>query len=274
MLTACGQAPQTVSEALSEVCAEAHATLASAPTPTHPNAQMAFRRAAEEATQLVGDVTDELAVRGDDQTIADLAWQLHRFPSIREDEPLRAAHEASAAIVRIDRFARTLEVPDCGAATWRPVDWQAFADRLAARPSDSAFRQTINRLCDDTFPNPSLLRTGVPLLAALAAEPSATAATIDVEENVKSRLLPRLRTVSGRPGDTRRFLTRFANGVTELQPSDELREEHLALVVAFMGLDATVPRGMPRDPPPAVRERVGAALEELEAAWEELDITC
>jgi hypothetical protein len=248
--------------------------VASAPTPVDPGAERAFRQASDQATRAVADVADELAGRGDDQTIAALAWQLHRFPTANEDHSLRAAHEASAAIVRIDRFARTLEVPECGAATWRSVDWRALANRLEARPSDDEFQKTLNQRCEENFPNPSLLRAGVPLLAALVADPKADPATIDLRQDVKRRLLPRLRTVTGRPGETRRFLTAFANDLPELQPSVKLEHEHVALIAAFMGLDAAVPRGMPRDPPPAVRERVEAALDELERTWEDLDITC
>jgi hypothetical protein len=274
VLAACSNAPPSVSEALSEACADARRGLASAPAPTGPESEAAFRRAADEATRIVGDVADEVAHRGDDRTIADLAWQLHRFPSARDESSLRAAHEASAAIVRIDRFARTLDVPECGAATWRPADWRALADRLAERPSEDEFRRDLNELCEETFPNPSLLSAGVPLLTALVADPKANAGAIDLQENVKGRLIPRLRPASDRPGDTRRFLTALSNDLPELQPPESLDDEYVALLSALIGLDAAVPRAMPRDPPPAVREHLGAALDELEQAWEALDITC
>jgi len=274
VLASCRQAPQSVSEALTEACTDARERLASAPPPTDPDTEAAFRRAAEEATQVVGDVADGLADQGDDQTIADLAWQLHRFPSAGQEQSLANAHEARAAILRIDRFAHMLEIPDCGAATWRPADWRAIADRLADSQSNEEFRQDLNRLCEETFPEPSLLRDGVPLLTAMVANPGASAPTIDVREDPKDRLVRRLRPSSDRPGDTRRFLTAFSNELPELQPSSNLDDEYLALLAALLGLDAAIPRGMPREPLPAVRERVNEALDQLEDAWQALDITC
>ena len=274
MLAACREAPPSVREALAEACADARRTLASVPAPADTDSETAFRRAAEQATRNVGDIADEVADRGDDRTITDLAWQLHRFPSAEDEQSLRAAHEASAAFVRIDHLARTLEVPQCGAATWRPTEWRAMSDRLAERPSDDDFRRDLNRLCKETFPEPSLLSAGVPLLPALAAGPTADAGTLDLQQNVKGRLIPRLRPASDRPGDTRRFLTAFSNDLPQLQPSENLDDEYVALLAALIGLDAAVPRAMPRDPPPAVREHVGIALDDLERAWEVLDITC
>jgi hypothetical protein len=45
-------------------------------------------------------------------------------------------------------------------------------------------------------------------------------------------------------------------------------------LAAFTELDSAIPSVMPRDPTPAVRERVYAALDQLEAAWHGLSISC
>lgn len=274
VLVACSEAPPSVVEALTEACTDARDGLAAAPAPADNGSETAFRQAAEEATRAVGRVADELAGRGDDRTIADLAWQLHRFPSATGDQSVRAAHEASAAITRIDGLAQVLEVPACGAATWRPAGWRAMASRHADRPSDDTFRHDINQLCANTFPNPSLLDAGVPLLTALVTNPITGEGSDDPSDDVKDRLVARLRTVSDRPGDTRRFLTAFSNDLPQIRPSENLDGDYVALLAAFMRLDSAIPSAMPRDPPPDVRERVDAALDELQRAWEALDITC
>jgi len=274
VLAACTGPAPSVAEALAEACSDARNHLAAAPSPHTGDTEAEFRQAAEEATRSAGRAADDLAARGDDRTIADLAWQLHRFPRASGDDAVPAAHEAGAAITRIDGFARRLEIPECGAATWRPAEWRAMAGRHAEQPSDDAFRRDLNDLCARTFPDAAVLRSGVPLLTALVADPARGPAGDMDGDAVKDRLIARLRRVSDSPGDTRRFFTAFSNGLPEQRPSEHLESDHTALLAAFMELDSALPRAMPRDPPPDLRERVHAALDGLEDAWEALGITC
>jgi hypothetical protein len=270
MLVACGQVPQSVGDVLSQACADARDRLASAPSPVDAGSDTAFVTASREAAATVASVADDMASRGDDPTIADLAWQLHRLstPSVA-DEVLSTAHEAQAGIVRIDRLAQTLQVPACGAATWRPAGWRAVAGRHGRRPDDVAFRRQLDRLCAETFPEPSQLAGGVPLLEALVADIAA-----GPSGDVKARVIARLNTVNTRPSDAARFISEFSNELPQLQPSADLERDYLALLAAFMRLDSAVPSAMPKDPPPAVRERVDGALDELQHAWDALDIAC
>lgn len=272
LLCACGDAPPTVGEVLTEACGDARGVLGVAPTPVDADAEAAFMQVSREATQTVADVAADVAGRGDDRTIADLAWQLYRFPTAtRADEVLGVAHEAQAAIVRIDGLAQTLQVRECGAATWRPADWRAIADRHAERPNDITFRQKLDRLCAETFPDPLLLADGIPLLNALVAD---TPARDGSPDEVKSRLIPRLNSVTTGPSAAARFIRDFSSRLPQIHPSADLEGEYVALLAAFMRLDSAVPRAMPRDPPPDVRERVNAALDELQHAWDELRIMC
>jgi hypothetical protein len=275
VLAACTAPVPSVAESLAEACTHARDHLAAAPAPDTDDTEAEFRQAAEEATRAAGRVAGDLAARGDDRTIADLAWQLHRFPRAAGAGAVPAAHQAAAAITRIDSFARLLEIPECGAATWRPAEWRAMAGRHAERPSDDAFLRDLNDLCARTFPDAALLRSGAPLLTALVADPPVRGRAGDIDaDDVKDRLITRLRRVSDSPGDTRRFFTAFSNGLPELRPSEHLESHYTALLAAFMDLDSALPRAMPRDPPPDLRERVHAALDGLEDAWEGLGITC
>lgn len=269
-LAACSDPPPSVAELLAEACADARDGFAVAPAPTSAAAEAAFVEASHKATRAVAMVANELAVRGDDRTIADLAWQLYRFPTASDaDAALGVAQEASAAIMRVDRFAQVLQVPECGRATWRPADWRAMADRHADRPSEAGFRRRINQLCAETFPEPVLLARGVPLLDALVADTPARSS-----EDVKARVIARLNTVTTRPSAAARFISVFSRELPQIRPSANLDGEYLVLLAAFMQLESAVPSAIPDDPPPAVRERLDAALDGLQDAWEALDITC
>lgn len=272
MLAACGDGPPNVAEALADGCTDARGLFAVAPTPVDADADAAFIEASREATQTAADVADNQAARGDDRTIAELAWQLHRFPTATSaDEVLGVAHEAQAAIVRIEGFAQTLQVHECGAATWRPADWRIMAGRHADRPNDAAFRRQLDQLCAETFPDPFALADDLPLLNALVAD---TPARDGSPDEVKARVIARLNTVTTGPSEAARFIRDFSSGLPQIRPSANLEREYIALLAAFMGLDSAVPRAMPNDPPPEVRERVNAALDDLQNAWEALEITC
>jgi hypothetical protein len=267
-LVACGQVPLGARDALSQACQDARSQLAAAPEPVNADAEAAFIATSQEAAGTVASVADDVASRGDDPTIADLAWQLHRLSSAgAADEMLIAAHEAQAGIMRIDGFAQTLEVRACGAAMWRPAAWRAVADRHSQRPDDATFRRRLDQLCAETFPEPSLLASGMPLLSALVADAPQSG-------DVKARVIARLNTVNTRTSDAARFISGFSDGLARLEPSTTLEGEYLALLAAFMRLDSAVPSAMPKHPPPAVRERVDAALDDLQRAWDALDLTC
>lgn len=268
MLAGCGEDPPDANETLASACAEARDILAAAPAPTDEGSRTAFVEAAGEATELVGDAIAGLGGQVDEQAMQDLSWQLGNFPQeTGGDEALLVAHEASAAILRIDRFAEALGVSECGAAAWRPADWRALASRLGDDVGESMFRQALNELCADTFPNPRLLADGTPLLPALIDEAEGA-------ENVNLQLLQRLNSTNNRPADAGRFIRNFSDGLPQVAPSDNLEDEFTALVAAFLGVDAVLPRVIPRNPTPEFRNRVDATFEELERAWSELDITC
>ena len=269
-LAACTEAPPSVADALTDACIDAGDVLAAAPRPADIDSDIAFMEHSQAAAQTVAGIADDLAARGDDRTIADLAWQLHRFPAPGSgDEVLGTAHEAQAAIFRIDGFAQTLRARRCSAATWRPAGWRAMVGRHGRRPDEVTFRRQLDQLCADTFPEPSQLAGGVPLLDALGADIAAGSS-----DDVKARVIARLNTVTARPSEVSRFITDFSAELPQLQPSANLEHEYIALLAAFMRLDSAVPSAMPRDPRPDVRERVDAALDELQHAWEALDITC
>jgi hypothetical protein len=281
---ACSDPPPSVAAMLAEACADARDHLAVVPPPVDADSEAAFMDASREATRAVASVADDLAERGDDRTIADLAWQLYRFPTAGDaDEVLRVAHEASAAITRLDGFAHVLDVPGCGAATWRADAWRAVADRRAEHPSDAAFHRRLDRLCAKTFPDPAALAGGAPLLDALVAgrgaRPARSAtgareALVDSSDHVKARVIARLNTVTTRPSDTARFIGDFSNGLPTIRPSADLEEVYVALLAAFIRLESVVPSAMPKHPPPATRERLDAALGALQDAWEALGIRC
>jgi hypothetical protein len=270
VLVACAQAPQSVSDVLSHACGDARDQLAAAPAPVDTDTDTAFTTASQHAAATVASVADDIAARGDDPTIADLAWQLHRLSTTRvADQPLATAHEAQAGIMRIDDLAQTLQIPACQATTWRPASWRAIADRHEPRPDDTVFRHQLDRLCAQTFPEPSLLTTGTPLLDALVAD-----ATTNPTHDAKTRVITRLNTVNTRPSQTARFINEFSNQLPQLQPSTNLEHDYHALLAAFMRLDSAVPSAMPNNPPPDIRERVNAALDELQHTWDTLNITC
>jgi hypothetical protein len=269
-LAACTEAPPSVADALTDACIDAGDVLAAAPRPADLDSDVAFMEHSQEAAQTVAAIADDLATRGDDRTIADLAWQLHRFPAPGSaDEVVGTAHEAQAAIVRIDGFAHTLRVGRCSAATWRPAGWRAMVGRRRQRPDEVSFRRQLDRLCAETFPEPSQLAGGVRLLDAMGADIAA-----GPSDDVKARVIARLSTVTARPSEVSRFITDFSAELPRLQPSASLEREYIALLAAFMRLDSAVPSAMPRTPRHDVRERVDAALDELQHAWEALDITC
>ena len=88
-------------------------------------------------------------------------------------------------------------------------------------------------------------------------------------------MISRLHTGGGGQTTVRQFLLwHFPRELPRIRPSVNLERQYLALLAAFMELDAVVPKTMPRDPSPALRERVDAALINLEEAWEPLRITC
>ena len=272
---ACGEAPVSVGDTLRQACADARDRLATAPDPTDADSDAVFLETSKDAASAVGDIADDLAERGDDSTIADLAWQLHRIPaSTNPDDAMRAAHEAHAAIRRIDQFAQALRLPECRAATWRPTAWQTMADQHGERPGDATFRSAINHLCAETFPNPSLLADGAPLLKSLVADQDGGVGPEASPDDVKARLLARLNTVSNRPSEAARFIRDFSNGLPAIRPSQSLEEEYTRLLAAFLELDSVIPNVMPSEPTLAVRERVYAALDHLQAAWDALGISC
>lgn len=273
-LAGCDEAPVDVAEVLTAACVDARDHLADVPAPVDEDSDLVFLQATDEATQTVALAAEELIALGDDRSIADLVGHLRRFPGGSDADRLPGvAYEASAAIIRIDGLAEALVVPECRAAMWRPADWHAMTRRPGAQPDEDVFRQDLNRLCAATFPNPSLLADGMPLLQALVAGPDGGDEPGD-SDAVKARVLARLNTVSNRPAAAPRFIREFADGLPELLPSDGLEGEHVALLAAFMHMDAAVPSVLPRDPAPHVRDRVYRALDELEEAWHPLGITC
>jgi hypothetical protein len=267
-LTACGEGALDVTETLTDACNEARQTLADAPTPADAGSEEAFLTATREATETVATAIGELGDQVDDRTLADMAWQLNNFPtSVNGDDLLGVAHVASAAIVRIDGFAEALGVSECGAPTWRPADWRAMADRLKEEQSEEAFRADLNQLCVQTFENAPLLAEGTPLLEALVGESGQG-------DEVMDRLLPRLNSVNNRPAEARKFLHEFSDALPGMSPSENLEDDYLALVGAFIEVDAVVPNVIPDEPSADLRRRVEPAFEELQRAWGALDITC
>ena len=273
-LAACDEAPVEVAEVLTAACVDARDHLADVPAPVDEDSDLVFLEAADEAAQTVALAAEDLVTLGDDRSIADLVRHLRRFPRISDADRLPGvAYEASAAIIRIDRLAAELVVPECGAAMWRPADWHAMTTRPVTQTDEGVFREDLNRLCAATFPNPSLLADRMPLLQALVAGPDGGDEPGD-SDAVKARVLARLNTVSSRPADAARFIREFSSGLSDLRPSDDLVSEYVALLAAFMHVDAAVPSALSRDPPPDVRDRVYLALDELEQAWHPLGITC
>ena len=273
-MAACGEDRVDVTEVLGEACLDARDQLAAVPAPADDSSDVGFLEAAGEAAATAADAGEELVGLGDDQTIADLVQHLRRFPGAGDADQLPGvAYEAIAVIDRIDGFAEALIVPECGAATWRPADWRAMAARSGGQPDEAAFRRDLNQLCEATFPNPSHLTGGTPLLEALGGGPNGGNEPGDATE-VKALVLERLNTVSNRPSGVARFIREFSSGLPDQRPSDDLEDEHVALLAAFMHVDTAVPNVVPRDPSPDVRDRVFLALDELEDAWQALDITC
>lgn len=271
VMTSCGEAAADPAESLSDVCGEVRDSFASAPTPVDRRSQRAFVEASAEATQTVSDVVDDVADELDGPARADLAWQLNNFPqSGNADELLGVAQQASAAITRIDRFAQELGVPDCGAATWRPADWRAMADQLKEDQNEVEFLAQVDQLCAETFPDPTLLAEGAPLLDALAVR----AADDESSERVSARILPLLGSTNDRPSDAARFIRDFSQRLPQLSPSESLESEYISLLAAFIELDAVIPRVLPRNPTPEFEERASDALEGLDRAWADLGITC
>jgi hypothetical protein len=268
-LTACGDGALDVTATLDEACAEARETFADAPTPANANSEVAFVEGAQEAAQTVVDVIDELSQQVDDRTLADMSWQLNNFPGSADGgELLGVAHEASAAIIRLNGFAEALSVSECEAPTWRPADWHAMADRLEEARSEEDFHADLNRLCAETFPNPTQLAQGTPLLTALVG------GSDDPSEDVVATLLSRLTSLNNRPAEARRFLRDFSDALPELSPPESLESDYFALLAAFIHVDAVVPNVIPNDPSAQFRRRVDPAFTELEAAWDDLGITC
>ena len=268
-LTACGEGALDVTATLAEACAEADQAFAEAPTPANADSEVAFIEAAQEAAQAVVGVIDDLTEQVDDRTLADMSWQLNNFPGARDGgDLLGVAHQASAAIIRLDGFAEALSVSECGAPTWRPADWAAMADRLKPEQSEEAFRADLNRLCAQTFPDPALLTQGTPLLTALVG------GSDDRSEDVVATLLSRLTSLNNRPAEARRFLRDFSDALPAMSPSETLEDNYLALLAAFIHVDSVVPNVVPNDPSAAFRRRVDPAFDELQAAWGALNITC
>jgi hypothetical protein len=88
-------------------------------------------------------------------------------------------------------------------------------------------------------------------------------------------VVSRLHTARGNVSKVRRFLLwYFPRELPKIRPSKNLEGQYLALLAAFLELEAVVPKAMPPDPAPPVRERVDAALDDLEDAWEALRISC
>src|SRR5918996_336221 len=264
-LTACGEGALNVTATLAEACAEADQTFAEAPTPADADSEVAFIGAAQAVVGVIDDLTEQV----DDRTLADMSWQLNNFPGSTDgDDLLGVAHQASAAIIRLDGFAEALSVSECGAPTWRPADWAAMADRLKREQSEAAFRADLNRLCAQTFPDPALLTHGTPLLAALVG------GSDDRSEDVVATLLSRLTSLNNRPAEARRFLRDFSDALPAMSPSETLEYNYLALLAAFIHVDSVVPNVVPNDPSAEFRRRVDPAFDELQAAWGALDITC
>jgi hypothetical protein len=271
-VAACGEAPADATDILSTACAEARDVFAAAPAPADADSEAAFLEASDQAVGVVQDAIGELS-GGADASIADLSWQLDDFPTSSDSAaPLVRAQRASAAIVRIDRFAEALSMPGCGAATWRPADWRTLAGRHKEDRTEAEYQESLNLLCSDTFPNPSLLRNGRPLLEALAAtgESGGGAAPDDLQ----ARVLARLNSTSDRGSRAGRFLRDFSRQLPELSPPDTLERQHISLIAAFMHIDSVLPNVIPDDPPTELRSRTDPAFDELEEAWGALEITC
>jgi hypothetical protein len=270
MMTACGEAATDPLETLAEACADARDTFAAAPTPADRNSQAAFLEASDEVTQTVAGVVNDVEDQIEDPALADLSWQLSNFPQgSASDDLLGVAHLASAGITRLDRFAQELGVPNCAAATWRPADWRAMADRLKDEQSEADFMAQVDQLCADTFPDPAALADGGPLLEALAvrAEDQST-------EDTTAQVLPLLGSINDRPSDAARFIRDFSQRLPQMSPPENVEAEYIALLAAFIELQAVIPRVLPRNPTPEFEQRASAALEDLEAAWADLGITC
>ena len=268
-LTACGDGALDVTATLDEACAAARETFADAPAPANANSEVAFVEGAQEAAQTVVDVIDELSQQVNDRTLADMSWQLNNFPGSADGgELLGVAHQASAAILRLNSFAEALSVSECEAPTWRPADWHAMADRLGPERSEEEFHADLDRLCVETFPNPTQLVQGTPLLTALVD------GSDDPSEDVVATLLSRLTSLNNRPAEAHRFLRDFSEALPELSPPESLEPDYLAMLAAFIHVDAVVPNVIPNDPPAQFRRRVDPAFSELEAAWADIGITC
>jgi hypothetical protein len=271
-LAGCSEAPVDVTETLAQACSDAREAFAAAPTPADEQSQAEFLEASGQATQAVAGVIEDLMEQVNDVGLSDMAWQLNNFPTPTQGrEVLAVAHGASAAIMRLDRLAEDVGVSQCGAPTWRPADWRALADRIKADQSEPAFRDQLNRLCAETFPNPPMLQNGTSLLNALVANPDGGGTS---SEDVTAQLLDRLNNLTGRHAAASDFLRDFSRDLPALSPSENLEADYLALVTAFMGLEAVLPRVIPNDPSPEFRRRVDPAFDELDRAWGALGITC
>jgi hypothetical protein len=92
--------------------------------------------------------------------------------------------------------------------------------------------------------------------------------------DVRVGVLVRLDTVSNTSSDVPQFIREFSDGLRSLQPSADAEDGYVALLAAFLHMDTAVPNTLARDPSQDVRDRVYAALDDLEDAWHALDITC
>jgi AcrR family transcriptional regulator len=116
-----------------------------------------------------------------------------------------------------------------------------------------------------------MLENGTSLLNALVANPDGGGSA---SEDVIVRLLDRLNNLTGRAAAANSFLRDFSRALPGLSPSENLESDFLALVSAFIGVDAALPRVIPNEPSAEFRERVDPAFEELDRAWGALGITC
>ncbi len=239
-----GDDPPDVHATMTAACAEARGIFAAAPEPVDPASETAFFEASHEATRAAYFPAEDLAEEVDDRALGELHFQLGRFPRlIGFHEPLGVAFEARAAVTRLDRFARELGVPECGAATWRPDAWASLTNRAADRPTEERFVADLAALCAETFGD---LPDGGPQAGG------------EVVAGVFAQ----------------KALSTFKQELLGMPPPRSMEDQYIALIAALIDVDAVIPDVAPRNLPPDFQERVNAAAASFTNATERFGVGC
>ncbi len=235
-----GDGAPNVGATMTAACIEARDIFAAASEPVDPATQAAFFEASDNAVRAATFPARDLTEKVEVTALEELHLQLDNFPRlVGFHEPVSVAFEARAAITRLDRFARDLGVPECGAATWRPDAWASLTDQAADRPTEERFTADVKALCSETFGG--LPEGGTDRAASLLAGHAA-----------------------------RQAVDAFKQDLLAMPPPRSMEAEYISLVAALLEFDAAVPDVAPTNPRPDFEERVDAATTSVLDALEDL----